>query len=95
MIGWWKPDAPVPEAEEPIRHGDMQSETALPIAQARVTTPSATATPTIREAKIIDFAYQFGSSDGGACYKLADNDGEGFTFLIANNGTITASLTCD
>ena len=63
--------------------------------EARKEIPSGTTTPAVRTAKLVDLAALFGKSDGGACYKLADNDGDGFTFLIANNGTITGSLTCD
>ena len=63
--------------------------------EARLEILSGTSTPAVRTAKLVDLAALFGKSDGGTCYKLADNDGIGFTFLIANNGTITGSLTCD
>lgn len=64
-------------------------------AEAKKVITSGTTTPKTLNAKIVDLAAIFGNSDGGVCYRLADNDGEGFTFLIANNGTITGSLTCD
>ena len=55
-----------------------------------------TATTTYNyEAVVVDLFPNGIMPKGGVCYKLADNDGDGFTFLIANNGTITGSLTCD
>lgn len=64
-------------------------------AEAKKTIFSATTTEQTINTVVVDLPGISAHAPGGVCYRLRDNDGDGFTFLIANNGNITGSLTCD
>lgn len=66
-----------------------------PRAEAKKIIPSATTTPRTINTIEIDLTPLSLNTESGVCYKLKDNDGEGFTYLRAYKGSISAGITCD
>ena len=55
------------------------------------TTPQVSTGKPVKAYKVLDAGRDYLGQ--GGCLKIADSDGDGFTYLTANNGILSASVT--